>query len=491
MLSPSPSDRQSSTDAPQGLTSIAQIAALAALTVGLTTIVFFVAEFFVDDTLAPLFAGLVVIAVLGVAAVRAVRRDTLRLRASEQWGRKLRGELVSQAAFLDALVESLGAVSSLDASRVLERTAEQAHALFAPEAVVMLTLDADGTRLRPAAARGVALGPMSELTIHLDDAESLVAEAARSRALAAGPGDGLSDALSRHLRPTSIVAAPLVAMGELQSVLVLARTTDGTAFGPADVTRVAVFADFAARAAENALLFERVEALLGQAHIRESERAELSRRLVYAEQDERRKLSLHLHDGPLQTLSGVAMMLDAVAEDLTAVPDFEPTVRILETARTRQRTVIRTLRELCFALEPWVLRDQGFVTAMEALADEFQSSHLVEITLDIGPADGLSPDDQVCLYQIVREAVTNAVKHARPTRVEVGVAGSPEAGYTVRIADDGSGFTDGPDDGLPHHGLASMRERASILAGQLLIDSTPGAGTTVTITMPAEASDAA
>lgn len=159
MLSPSPSDRQSSTDAPQGLTSIAQIAALAALTVGLTTIVFFVAEFFVDDTLAPLFAGLVVIAVLGVAAVRAVRRDTLRLRASEQWGRKLRGELVSQAAFLDALVESLGAVSSLDASRVLERTAEQAHALFAPEAVVMLTLDADGTRLRPAAARGVALVP--------------------------------------------------------------------------------------------------------------------------------------------------------------------------------------------------------------------------------------------------------------------------------------------------------------------------------------------
>ncbi len=211
-----------------------------------------------------------------------------------------------------------------DASRVLERTAEQAHALFAPEAVVMLTLDADGTRLRPAAARGVALGPMSELAIHMDDAESLVAEAARSRALAAGPGDGLSDALSRHLRPTSIVAAPLVAMGELQSVLVLARTTDGAAFGPADVTRVAVFADFAARAAENALLFERVEALLGQAHIRESERAELSRRLVYAEQDERRKLSLHLHDGPLQTLSGVAMMLDAVAEDLTGVPDSEP-----------------------------------------------------------------------------------------------------------------------------------------------------------------------
>ena len=87
------------------------VAALAALTVALTTILYFVAGAFVSATVAPLFAGLVVIAVLGVLAIRAVRRDTLRLRASEQWGRKLRGELVSQAAFLDALVESLGAVS--------------------------------------------------------------------------------------------------------------------------------------------------------------------------------------------------------------------------------------------------------------------------------------------------------------------------------------------------------------------------------------------
>jgi signal transduction histidine kinase len=491
MLSPSPSDRQSSTDVPSGLRSIAQIAALAALTVGLTTILYFVAGAFVSTTVAPLFAGLIVIAVLGVAAIRAVRRDTLRLRASEQWGRKLRGELVSQAAFLDALVESLGAVSSLHASRVLERTAEQAQTLFDAEAVVLLTLDADGLRLRPAAARGVALGPMSELAVHMDAPESLVAEAARSHVLAAGPGDPESDPLSRHLRPTSIVAAPLVAMGELQSVLVLARTGDGAAFGPADVTRVAVFADFAARAAENAMLFERVEALLAQAQIRETERAELSRRLVYAEQDERRKLSLHLHDGPLQTLSGVAMMLDAVAEDLNHLPDSDPTIRVLETARARQRTVIRTLRELCFALEPWVLRDQGFVSAMEALADEFQHGHSLEIALDIDPADSLSPDDQVCLYQIVREAVTNAVKHARPSHIDVAVTGSPQTGFMVRIADNGSGFTDGPDDGLPHHGLSSMKERASILAGQLVIDSTPGAGTTVTITMPAVASDAA
>ncbi len=379
MLSQSPSDRQSSTDRGNVARPALHLAALALITVLLTTIAYVAFEALVSAVLAPVLAGLVVIAAIGTAAVWAVRRDTLRLRASEQWGRKLRGELVSQAAFLDSLAESFGAISRLDPARVLEAAAEQAHTLFEAEAVVVLTPDADATRLRPVAARGVALGPMADLAVHLDTPGSLVAEAARSRALAAGPGEGQDDPLTRHLRPVALAAAPLVTIGELHAVLVVARTTEGATFGPADVTRVAVFADFVSRAVENALLFERVEALLAQAQIRETERAELSRRLVYAEQDERRKLSLHLHDGPLQTLSGVAMMLDAVNEDVGGNIADETTQRVLETARLRQRGVIRTLRELCFALEPWVLRDQGFVTAMEALADEFERSFDVPV----------------------------------------------------------------------------------------------------------------
>ena len=128
---------------------------------------------------------------------------------------------------------------------------------------------------------------------------------------------------------------------------------------------------------------------------------------------------------------------------------------------------------------------------MEALADEFESGHSITISLDIDPAEALEPDDQVCLYQIVREAVTNAVKHARASTIDVVVQGAPGAGYVVRVTDDGSGFTDGPDDGLPHHGLSSMKERAAILSGVLVIDSTPGAGTTVTVRIAGEAADAA
>jgi signal transduction histidine kinase len=224
--------------------------------------------------------------------------------------------------------------------------------------------------------------------------------------------------------------------------------------------------------------------------MRESERADLSRRVVSAEQDERRKLSLFLHDGPLQTMSGIAMMLDAVAED-TASGEIESALSVLETARERQRGVVRSMRELSFALEPWVLRDRGFVAAVGALADELQRSHRVAIDLDVEPAAALPPDDQVFLYQIVREAVQNAVKHAAPTTVSVSVSGGPEAGYDVRVHDDGTGFSGGPEDGLPHHGLASMRERAQILGAKLRVESVPGAGTTVELHVAGGEPDAA
>jgi signal transduction histidine kinase len=495
MLSRSPSDRPSSTDGrPSARYRAGQFAGLAVLCVAVTALGLAAARRTFSGELALLATGIGCVLVLGLIGVVALRRDAARLRASERWQRRLRGELRSQSAFLDALVTSLGAISSsLDGARVFESTTAQAQTLLDADVTVLMVPDADARRLRPAAARGVALGPMSGLAVELDDRSSVTAEAARSRTAAAadlgGTGDG--DPLMAHVRPHAVLAAPLVVMGEVQAVLVAARVEAGDRFGPGDLTRAAVLADFAARAAENALLFQRVEALLAQARIREAERAELSRRVVSAEQDERRKLSLELHDGPLQTLSGVGMMLDAAYEDISAAGVGDPALDVLDIARDRQRGVIRSLRELCFALEPWVLRDEGFVTAVKALADEFERNHAVRLDLDVDAAAALSGDDQVCLYQIVREAVTNAVKHARPQRIEVSVTGTEGGGLELRVHDDGAGFTDGPDDGLPHHGMASMRERAAVLSAQLRVDSVPGEGTTVRVTMPRKVADVA
>lgn len=490
MLSRSPSARPSSTERSTSRRLIL-VAGLAVLSTAATVAV---ANRLLVGPLSTAFAGGVVIAIVGGGSIVALRREHERLAASEQWRRRLREELVSQGSFLDELAAGLHAIAaSLDVSRVLTATADQAHLLLHPDATVLLAVQADG-RLRPVAARGLALAPLAGLHCDPAAAGSLIGEAAAGgRVVCAQPPEPVAgDELIAHLRPAAALSLPLVATGELRAVLCLMRLKHGR-FGPEQVAQAMVYGDLASRSLENALLFEQVEALLAQARSRESERAELSRRVVNAEQDERRRLSLFLHDGPLQTMSGIAMMLEAAIGEL-GVGESGDAARVLAQALDRQRGVIRSVRELSFALEPWVLRDQGFVTAAGALADEVERNHEVRFELDIDAAAQLDPDDQVCLYQIVREAIQNAVKHARPEHISVAVA-PVEGGYRVAVRDDGSGFSAGPSDGLPHHGLASMRERATILGSDLRIDSVPGAGTTVSLTLPAvataDAADAA
>jgi signal transduction histidine kinase len=433
--------------------------------------------------------------VLTVAAALAVAATALLvgvlvawLRRERAWGRALRSELAAQSAFADGLAESLAAVSStLAEGPLLERAAAEAHSLLGAEATLLLTPSpADGS-LRPFATRGLALRAVAELSVAPGAASPIAAAAAARRPVAAeAPA---ADELCAALRPAAVLAAPLVVLGEVAAVLVLMRLPPGRRFRPHELSQAALFADFAARAAENARLFGRVEALLSEARLREAERAELSRRVLSVEQDERRRLSLYLHDGPLQTMSGIAMMLDGAAE---AIADGDPdaAARVLTTARTRQRSILRSVRELSFALEPWTLRDRGFTTAVRALADEIERCHDVRVTLDVDAAETLEADAQVLVYQIAREAMQNAVKHAEATEITLSIRRDGDA-FAVTVADDGEGIAGGdpvpPDDGLPHHGVASMRERAAILGGELRFHTAAGEGTAVELLLPARA----
>jgi len=393
----------------------------------------------------------------------------------------LRRELLRQGRFLDGLVGGLRAVATgLDQRGVLERATAEAHALFEADAAVMLAPGPAEKLLRPVAAAGVALGPLLETSVDPEGEASLLAACARDRIPAVGAPGPDADELCRHLQPRGLVAAPLAAGGSLIGVLVLFDLSGERELGAADAGQLAVFADFVAQAAANAALFDRVETLLAQARIREAERAELSRRVVSAEQEERRRLSAFLHDGPVQTLSGVGMMLDAVEEELAAGRPDEA-LAVLRTARERQRGVIRDVRELSFVLEPWTLRDHGFVVTLSAVADQFEQGHQVRVELEVDDAEKLSEADQVCLFQIVREAMQNALKHADCATIRVRISGSPQQGLEALVADDGSGVLRDPDDGLPHHGMASMRERAQILGGRLDVDAVPGEGTTVRV----------
>src|ERR1700746_157879 len=152
---------------------------------------------------------------------------------------------------------------------------------------------------------------------------------------------------------------------------------------------------------------------------------EQAEQLLAAEQDERPRIALFLHDGPVQSLAGVALMLDA-SLDLISRGEHDQAREILDRALARTRTTVGELRDLSFTLEPVALRDHGFTAAVDALAQSRGREHRIEITLDVALIDSLGEQTQAALYQIVREALEEAIRRGPPTHLHVAAtAGGP------------------------------------------------------------------
>ncbi len=324
-------------------------------------------------------------------------------------------ELSAQASFLESLVESFGAIAAtLDADTILERTRKEAERLFGGDARI---LEAGASRRR-APAEHSALVPL-----RVRGEEIAALHVTRRRAL-------LRD----------------------------------------EVIRLTVLADFAARAVENAQL-------LAEAQVREAERARLSDQLITAEQDERRRLALYLHDTSVQSLSGIALMLDAAkqfAEDGRA----DEARTIVESCLERLRGAIRGLRDLSFNLEPLVLRDQGFGPAVSALAEQVGLAGSIRVELDVEAAEHLAEKAQAALYQIIREALTQAARRGPPTTVRVAVRELEDGGVETLVTDDGTGER-------RRASFETLEERARPLNGTVEAESSDEAGTTVRVTFPA------
>jgi signal transduction histidine kinase len=157
--------------------------------------------------------------------------------------------------------------------------------------------------------------------------------------------------------------------------------------------------------------------------------------VLAAEQDERRRIALFLHDGPVQSLAGVALLLDA-ALDLVRRADTEQAAEILDKALDRTRTTIGELRDLSFNLEPVVLRDHGFTSAVTALTQDKGMEHGIQVALDVAPAEALGERAQAALYQIVREALEGAIRRGPPQTFSVRIAQVDGEALSVEISDD-------------------------------------------------------
>jgi signal transduction histidine kinase len=201
-------------------------------------------------------------------------------------------------------------------------------------------------------------------------------------------------------------------------------------------------------------------------------------RLIAAEQDERRRLALFLHDGPVQNLSGIALMIDAALHSIET-GKLDDARAVLNSALDRQRTTIRELRDLSFALEPVVLRDQGFAPALQALAEQVGTANQLRIDLDIDAADDIGEAAQVATYTIIRELLDQAVRRGPPTTVEV----------TIRATEDGGLQTCVSDDAEPERRRRSfeeVEERVKQLHGTIDVDAGRH-GTRVVVTLPSNA----
>ena len=193
------------------------------------------------------------------------------------------------------------------------------------------------------------------------------------------------------------------------------------------------------------------------------------RRVVEAQELERRRLARELHDQTGQELTSVLLGLKAVEE----AKSDEERAEALAAVREQVVETLHDVRRLAVELRPKALDDFGLVAALEHLRDTFSEQTGMRVDLEAHVGDRLPSDVETALYRIVQEALTNIVKHAQASAVSIVLARSARA-ITAVIEDDGRGFT--PGDGGDGMGLLGMGERLALLGGKLKIESSPGVG---------------
>ncbi|MGH2839012.1 MAG: sensor histidine kinase [Thermoleophilaceae bacterium] len=198
----------------------------------------------------------------------------------------------------------------------------------------------------------------------------------------------------------------------------------------------------------------------------------LSRRTIDTESSTRRRLAVAIHDGPIQELTSVELMLTA-AEQALARGDEAAGLAALTEARSLTRSNIGFLRDEVVELGPYAFEELSFEEAIVDCAQLWERRFGFKLSMSDIDADDLAPEIAGPLFRITQEAVTNAGKHAEASTVAVRLHRDDRHAY-LEIEDDGRGFRDvdplGPAE-PGHIGLASMRERAEMLGGELAIQS--------------------
>ncbi|MFZ2957848.1 MAG: sensor histidine kinase [Candidatus Ozemobacteraceae bacterium] len=207
---------------------------------------------------------------------------------------------------------------------------------------------------------------------------------------------------------------------------------------------------------------------------------------ILAQEDERKRISREIHDGPAQNLASLTMRIDFCLENIHQEGLLQKELVELKDSVAR---CLKDIRRFIFDLRPMALDDLGLVPTLEQFISGFQTrTGLVVQFHREGDAVALSPENELAAFRVIQEAVNNAHRHARAKMVRIFLTFDQEKrSVTVAITDDGSGF-DLPAvrkayPTLKKLGLLSMEERVRLAGGDFSLVSAIGEGTVVTFTL--------
>ncbi|MBN1399607.1 MAG: GAF domain-containing protein, partial [Anaerolineae bacterium] len=274
------------------------------------------------------------------------------------------------------------------------------------------------------------------------------------------------------------LGVPMIVGGQVIGVCELCRR-GREPFAREHVQIAEALASQAAVAVQNAWLFDQVRA--GQSRLQA-----LSRRLVEVQEAERRYIARELHDQAAQVLISMKVRLSLLDRQVEQAVPARSTVNELRHALD---SVLDDLNRLTTHLRPASLDHLGLDSALGQYVEGISRQHQISVAYEaLGLSRRLAPDVETALYRIVQEALSNVVRHAHATRVDVLLERRGDR-LIVLVEDNGVGFDALAAENSRSLGLAGLRERAEMLGGTFVVESSPGAGTTVLVEVPYDDSD--
>jgi signal transduction histidine kinase len=274
----------------------------------------------------------------------------------------------------------------------------------------------------------------------------------------------------------SQISAPITLPDGTIGIMTAAGRRDGAAFSSDDQQ---VLDQLAAYYATSHATPERRETLRLKNDLRT-----LRKQAIQSDESERQRLAQELHDDVGHILTTAILSIDMKAR---YVPEDEATYDLIATAREALTECSDRLHEFAFQLRPRVLQDLGLAPALRSLSRRIRQAAAIEVTVNVhGRERRFGADSELAAFRVAQEALTNALKHARATRITVDIT-FDEGSLEVEVRDNGVGFTRRAAEarkGPYGQGLFGMRERAEFAGGVFELQSVRGKGTTVWARLP-------